>query len=69
MTREEIIAFLETCIKRMKFAQAHPQVHPKWKDQQCIDDGLQKAKNLLERTKAGDEAAIQEISDLLDIKC
>jgi len=35
----------------------------KWKD-----DALQRAKNLLERIKAGDDGAIQEASDLWQIK-
>jgi len=67
MTREEIIAILEHYIKRMAFAQADPQVNPKWKDQQFVDDALQEAKNLLERIQAGDDGAIQEASGLLDM--
>jgi hypothetical protein len=66
MAREKIIAILEQYIKRMEFAQAGPQVNPKWKDQQFIDDALQESKNLLERIKAGDDGAIQEASDLLE---
>jgi len=65
MTREKIIPILEQYIKRLGFAQADPQVDPKWEDQQFIDDALQEAKNLLERIKAGDDGAIQEASGLL----
>ena len=65
MSRKEAISILEQDIKRMEFAQADPQVNPKWKDQQFIDDALQEAKNLLERIKAGDDGAIQEASGLL----
>ena len=41
MSREEAISILEQYIKRMEFAQADPQVNPKWEDQQFIDDALQ----------------------------
>jgi hypothetical protein len=68
MSREEIIPLLEQYIKRMEFAQADPQVNPMWGDQQFIDDAIQEAKNLLERIKAGDDGAIQEASDLLDMR-
>ena len=75
MTREEIIPILEQYIKlqqyikRMEFAQADSQVDPKSEGQQVSDDALQEAKNLLERIKACDDGAIQEASDLLNIKC
>jgi hypothetical protein len=66
MTREEIIAILERRIKSMEFAQVDPQVDPREKDQQFIHDALERAKETLERIKAGDEAAIQELSDLFE---
>jgi hypothetical protein len=75
MTREEIIPILEQYIKlqqyikRTEFAQADSQVDPTSEGQQVIDDALQEAKNLLERIEAGDDGAIQEASDLLNIKC
>jgi uncharacterized coiled-coil DUF342 family protein len=67
MSREVIIANLERYIKSLAFAQADAQVNPKWEDQ-LIDDALQEAKNLLERIKAGDDGAMQEASDLLDMR-
>ena len=75
MTREEIIPILEQYtklkeyMKRMGLAQADSQVDPTSEGQQVIDDALQEAKNLLERIEAGDDGAIQEASDLLNIKC
>jgi hypothetical protein len=40
MTKEESIAILEQHIKSMEFAQIDPQVDPREKDQQSIQDAL-----------------------------
>jgi len=64
MSRKEAISILEQDIKRIELAQIEPQ-----EDQQFIYDALQEAKNLLEQiSKAGDNGAIQEASDPLDMR-
>jgi len=65
MTREETIAIVEQYIRRLEFAQADPGVDPREEDQQRIQHAVEFAKELLERVKAGDESAIQEISELI----
>jgi hypothetical protein len=66
MNQEKIITMLEQHIARLQSAQADPHVDPNDEDQQSIQDALDDAKGLLERIKAGDDGAIQEVSDLLD---
>jgi len=56
---------LEQLIATLESAQADPKVYPNEEDQQFIQDALEHATELLERIKAGDEAAIQEFSDLI----
>jgi len=64
MSRKEAISILEQDIKRIELAQIEPQ-----EDQQFIYDALQEAKNFLEQiSKAGDNEAIQESSDPLDMR-
>jgi uncharacterized coiled-coil DUF342 family protein len=67
MTREEAIAMLEQHIARLEIAQADPQVDPNEEEWQLLQDTKEEAKELLERVKAGDEAALQEVSYLLEM--
>jgi hypothetical protein len=63
MTREEVIAILEQHIKSLEYQQADPNEE----DWQLIQDAKEGTTDLLKRVKAGDESAIQEIDDLLDM--
>jgi hypothetical protein len=65
MTREEIKAMLGQHIEGLQIAQE--TIDPTEEEKQLFDDGLAGTKDLLRRTKEGDEAAIQEISDLLEM--
>jgi hypothetical protein len=68
MTREEIISMLEQHIERLEYQQADPYVDPQDEDWQLKQDALEGTTGLLQRVKAGDEAAIQEVSDLLEME-
>ena len=65
MNREEMIAMLEQHIERLELAQADPQADPQEEDWQLMQDALEGTTGLLQRVKAGDEAAIEKVSDLL----
>ena len=71
MTREKAIAILEQRIEKLERAQANPTLGPEETggpevilDPEMIQEGLEQSKDLLQRVKAGDEAAIQEVSGL-----
>jgi len=66
MTREEMIAMLEQHIENLEHAQADPEVDPQDEDWQMMQDALEGATGLLQRVKQGDEAAVQEVSELLE---
>ena len=66
MTREEMIAMLEQHIQNLEHAQADPEVDPQDEDWQMMQDALEGATGLLQRVQEGDEAAIQEVSELLE---
>jgi len=59
MTREEAITTLEQHIARLE----RESEWPGKEDQQFTQDALEGAKELLQRVKAGDKAAIQEVAD------
>ena len=67
MTREEAITKLEQHIARLEIAQGDAQLDPNEQEWQLLQDAKEESKELLERIKAGDEAAIQEVSDLLEM--
>ena len=58
MNKEDAIAILEQRIGELERQKADPTVDP-----EMIQEGLEQFKDLLQRVKAGDEAAIQEVSD------
>jgi prefoldin subunit 5 len=62
MNREEAITTLEQHIARLETALADLQ-----KDCQSMQDAVEGTNELLQRVKAGDEAAIREVSDLLEM--
>jgi hypothetical protein len=66
MTREGAIAILEQHIARLEIAQTDPQRDPNEEEWQLLQDAKEGAKGLLQRVKAGDESAIQEIDNLLE---
>jgi len=68
MNREEMIAMLEQHIENLERVQADPQVDPQDEDWQMMQDALEGATGLLQRVQEGDEAAIQEVSDLLEME-
>jgi hypothetical protein len=61
MTRDEIIAILEQHIKSLEYQQADPNEE----DWQLIQDAKEGTTG--QRVKAGNESAIQEINDLLEM--
>jgi ribosome assembly protein YihI (activator of Der GTPase) len=63
MNREEAITMLEQHIARLERVSESTLGK---EDQQFTQDAIDAAKELLERVKAGDEAAIQEVCDLLE---
>lgn len=67
MTREEAITMLEQHIARLEIAQGDAQLDPNEQEWQLLQDAKEETKELLQRVKAGDEAAIQEVSDLLEM--
>ena len=67
MTREEAITTLEQHIARLGIAQGDAQLDPNEQEWQLLQDAKEETKELLQRIKAGDEAAIQEVSDLLEM--
>jgi len=62
MTAEEIIAILEQHIEKLDELSDAPK-----EDRQFLQDAKEGTTDLLKRVKAGDESAIQEIDDLLDM--
>jgi len=66
MTREKAIAMLEQRIARLEIAQADPQLDPSEEEWRLLQDAKEETKELLQRIKSGDEAAIQEVSELLE---
>ena len=68
MNREEMIAMLEQHIENLERVQADPQVDPQEDDWQLMQDALEGTVGLLQLLRAGDEAAIQEVSDLLEME-
>ena len=68
MNREEITAILDQHIARLEIAQTDPQIDPNEEEWQLLQDAKGETKELLQRIKECDEAAIQEASDLLDTR-
>ena len=64
MTREEIIAMLEHHIEKLDELFDAPK-----EDRQFRQDAKEGTTDLLKRVKAGDESALQEIDDLLEMEC
>ena len=67
MTREKATAMLEQHIAKLEIAKTDPRVDPNEEEWQLLQDTKEEAKELLERVKAGDEAALQEVSYLLEM--
>jgi hypothetical protein len=68
MTRDEMILMLEQHIEAIERGQADPQVDPMEDDWQLMQDALEGTVRLLQQLKAGDKAAIQEVSHLLETR-
>jgi hypothetical protein len=64
MTTEEIIAILEHHIEKLDELSDAPK-----EDRQFLQDAKEGTTDLLKRVKAGDESALQEIDDLLEMGC
>jgi hypothetical protein len=66
MTRDEMISMLEQHIECLERGQADPQLDPMEDDWRLMQDALDGTVGLLQRLKAGDKAAIEEVSALLE---
>jgi len=64
MTKEQIIAILEHHIEKLDELADAPK-----EDHQFLQDCKEGTTDLLKRVKAGDESALQEIDDLLEMGC
>ena len=62
MTAEEIIAILEQHIEKLDELSNAPK-----EDRQFLQDAKEGTTDLLKRVNAGDESALQEIDDLLEM--
>jgi hypothetical protein len=62
MTAEEIIAILEQHIEKLDELSDAPK-----EDRQFLQDAKEGTTDLLKRVNAGDESALQEIDDLLEM--